>query len=116
MKSARVQTDGLLAETKLGALLQFNVRSSCNYWMCYKEESDSIRQKTYYLCSKYATKGTQLKPHVCFKNWDNPSTAMESSIIVGVFQKSIEVHGLVYNCFIWDGDASVYSSLLVPCA
>ncbi|ODM86741.1 Alkaline nuclease [Orchesella cincta] len=71
----------------------------------------AIRQKTCYLCSKHATKGTQPKPHVCFKNWDNPSTAMESSIIVEGFQKSIEVHGLVYNCFIGDGDA-VHSSLL----
>lgn len=46
--------------------------------------------------------------HVCYKNWDKSSTAIESDIIVEGFCSSIKMHGIKYKYLIADGDSSVY--------
>lgn len=49
------------------------------------------------------------KKHDCKKNWreEDPSTGMESAIIVEGFKESVETHGLIYRYIIQDGDSSV---------
>lgn len=42
--------------------------------------------------------------HVCYKNWDSTSTAMEADIIVDGFWQSIPMHNQIYNNFIGDWD------------
>lgn len=41
-----------------------------------------------------------VKPHVCFKNYDGPSTGMEHQIITEGFCNSLEQHGLIYKYYI----------------
>lgn len=49
--------------------------------------------------------------HVCYKNWDSTSTAMEADIIVDGFRQSIPMHNLIYNKLIGDGDSSVLKKI-----
>lgn len=49
--------------------------------------------------------------HTCFKNYEGPSTGMESTILVEGFQKSQEMHGVKYLQFVGDGDSSVFAQL-----
>jgi len=35
--------------------------------------------------------------HLCYKNWNSPSTAMEADIIVDGFKQSLTMHGLIYS-------------------
>lgn len=50
--------------------------------------------------------------HECFKNRDKPSTAMEVSIILEGFMRSVEMHNLKYVYLIGDGDSSVTKKLI----
>lgn len=65
-------------------------------------------------CQVCATTPSNKEPkeHICFKNYNGPSTGMESTILVEGFKKSIEQHGLIYGRLISDGDASTYSKIL----
>lgn len=49
--------------------------------------------------------------HICYKNWDGTSCAMEPDILVNAFNQSKKIHGLEYRCFIGDGDSSVHKKL-----
>ncbi|OXA47165.1 Alkaline nuclease [Folsomia candida] len=49
--------------------------------------------------------------HICTK-YRKSSQSMEADIIVEGFNKSIEIHGLVYQNVIGDGDSSVYNEIL----
>ena len=49
--------------------------------------------------------------HICFKNWDRTSTAMESDIILEGFKQSIAMHGVKYAYLVGDGDSSVLRTL-----
>uniref|UniRef100_A0A2S2PWB5 Mutator-like transposase domain-containing protein n=1 Tax=Sipha flava TaxID=143950 RepID=A0A2S2PWB5_9HEMI len=37
------------------------------------------------------------KDHICFKNWNLLSTAMEADIIVEGFKRSFEMHNFIYS-------------------
>lgn len=56
--------------------------------------------------------GKDPKDHICYKNWTDSSTAMESDIILEGFRASVDMHGLKYARLIGDGDSSVYNKLL----
>lgn len=71
-----------------------------------------VKNKFCHICSRAEIKNIQPKEHQCYKNFSGPSTAMESSIIVEGFKKSVEMYGLIYNKFIGDGDSSTYKSIL----
>jgi len=51
--------------------------------------------------------------HVCYKNWDSTSTAMESDIILEGFRQSMAMHGLIYHKLIGDGDSSVLKKIIL---
>lgn len=53
------------------------------------------------------------KEHICYKNWDSTSTAMEADIIVEGFKQSISMHNIIYNRLIGDGDSSVLKKLIL---
>jgi hypothetical protein len=46
-------------------------------------------------CSALERAGKEHQQHDCNKNFEGPSTAMESKIIVAGFNCSIEMHGLI---------------------
>lgn len=47
--------------------------------------------------------------HECFINWNKASTSMEADAILEGFSKSVEMHGLKYNCLI--GNLYMYNKL-----
>ena len=51
------------------------------------------------------TQGVSPNQHICFKNWNESSSQMESDIILEGFKQSEEVHGVRYIRFIGDCDA-----------
>ena len=71
-----------------------------------------VRNKYCCICAKAEARGVTASPHNCYKNWSGPSTAMESDIIAEGFAKSMEMHGLIYNKLIADGDSNIYKKIL----
>ena len=53
-----------------------------------------------------------IEEHVCFKNWDESSSAMETDIILEGFKRAERDHGLRYIRFIGAGDSSVFPTLI----
>ncbi|CAI6367305.1 unnamed protein product [Macrosiphum euphorbiae] len=70
-----------------------------------------IRNKYCCICHRSSTLGIESKDHLCFKNWNSPSTAMEADIIVEGFKNSLDMHNLIYNRMIGDGDSNVIKRL-----
>ncbi|KAL4119849.1 hypothetical protein QTP88_012613 [Uroleucon formosanum] len=70
-----------------------------------------IRNKYCCICHRLSTLGIESKDHLCFKNWNSPSTAMEADIIVEGFKNSLDMHNLIYNRIIGDGDSNVIKRL-----
>ena len=65
--------------------------------------------------NKYCSACTRNIPrdkHVCFRNWSESSSEMETDIILEGFLEAERVHGVRYTKFIGDGDSSVHSTLL----
>ena len=65
--------------------------------------------------NKYCTACTQGVPkekHLCYKNWSESSSEMETEIILEGFLAAESTHGVRYTSFIGDGDSSVYPTLL----
>ena len=52
-----------------------------------------------------------IRDHICFKNWNESSSAMETDIILEGFKQAESNHGLRYIKFIGDGDSSVFPTL-----
>ena len=61
------------------------------------------------VCNKYCAgcdTGSPQEQHLCYKNWESSSSAMETSAILKGFQEAEKIHGIRYTCFIRDGDCS----------
>ncbi|XP_050303674.1 uncharacterized protein LOC126741321 [Anthonomus grandis grandis] len=72
-----------------------------------------IRNKYCSFCARATAKKIDPIPeHVCYKNWSNTSTAMESDIIVEGFRKSLEMYNIIFKRLVGDGDSSVYKKLV----
>lgn len=71
-----------------------------------------VKNKVCSTCNFYNKNELPVKQHVCYKNWDKSSSAMESEIIVQGFQQSEKMHGVQYRIFIGDGDSSVHLQVL----
>lgn len=59
-----------------------------------------------------SNKQEQPDNHVCYKNWDESSPAMEADMVVQGFNCSEKMHGLRYGKFVADGDSSVFVSII----
>lgn len=71
-----------------------------------------IKNKYCQICAIAQSNGTDIKDHLCYKNYNGPSTGMESEILVEGFKNSIKEHGLIYGRLISDGDSSTYAKIL----
>jgi len=49
------------------------------------------------VCQRAYKNNTEPKEHMCFKNWNFTSTAMEADIIVDGFKRSLDMHNLIYS-------------------
>ncbi|CAG9132575.1 unnamed protein product [Plutella xylostella] len=56
-----------------------------------------VKNKVCTICSRANKKALDPPDHICFKNFDGPSTAMEAAIITEGFKSSLDDHGLIYN-------------------
>ena len=66
-----------------------------------------VRNKFCTACSR----GISRDKHVCFKNWDQCSSEMETDIILEGFLQAEKMHEVRYTRFVGDGDSSVYPTL-----
>ena len=64
-----------------------------------------VRNKYCHACAR------GIPDHICFKNWTESSSEMETDIILEGFIEAERVHGVRYTKFIGDGDSSVYPTL-----
>ncbi|KAL4717055.1 hypothetical protein ACJJTC_016942 [Scirpophaga incertulas] len=71
-----------------------------------------VKNKYCSICSQAEKAKKVAKKHKCYKNYSEPSTAMESTIILEGFKCSIAMHNLIYGRIISDGDSSTYIQLL----
>jgi len=55
-----------------------------------------VRNKYCCVCNASKKNGNEIN-HLCYKNWNAPSTAMEADIIVDGFKQSLTMHGLIYS-------------------
>lgn len=69
-----------------------------------------VKNKYCHTCKIAESKGIPVKIHKCKKNYDGPSSGMETLIIVEGF-KFIAEKGARINKFIGDGDSSTYKAL-----
>ncbi|CAD6216493.1 GSCOCG00011338001-RA-CDS, partial [Cotesia congregata] len=74
----------------------------------------AVRNKYCSIYARASKLGKEPRFHKCYKNYgrNEPSTAMEASIIVEGFNCSVEMHGLIYACFVGDGDSNVHKTIL----
>ena len=70
-----------------------------------------VRNKYCSTCSLAVGKNRDIPEHVCYKNWNLSSPAMEPDIILELFLEGERVHGLRYMTLVGDGDSSVLHTL-----
>ncbi|KAL4126281.1 hypothetical protein QTP88_010504 [Uroleucon formosanum] len=70
-----------------------------------------VRNKYCCVCQRAYKNNKEPDEHMCFKNWNFPSTAMEANIIVDGFKRSLDMHNLIYSRLIGDGDSSFMNKL-----
>ena len=70
-----------------------------------------VRNKYCSTCSIAKTSGKEIPTHVCFRNWNGSSPAMETDIVVEGFRQAESTHGERYMRLVGDGDSSVLTSI-----
>lgn len=63
------------------------------------------------MCSIAKSTGKVIPTHICYKNWNGSSTAMEADVIVEGFKQAESTHGVRYMRMIGDGDSSVLNQV-----
>ena len=71
-----------------------------------------VRNKYCSVCAHSAKHNTEPPQHDCYRNWDGPSSSMETDILVQGFIEAERKYGLRYTTFTGDGDSSVHVSLI----
>lgn len=71
-----------------------------------------VKNKYCLICSRAKKREVEPKTHVCYKNYEGPSSGMESAIICEGFKESMDMYGIIYGRIIADGDSSTYSKIL----
>lgn len=72
-----------------------------------------VRNKYCSICQKACANNRDPPVHLCYKNWNGTSTAMEADIIVEGFRQSIPMHNIIYHKLIGDGDSSVLKKIML---
>ncbi|KAF4532108.1 hypothetical protein B566_EDAN006202 [Ephemera danica] len=70
-----------------------------------------VRNKYCCICARATNKGQEPDEHLCYKNWDSSSTALESDIVVQGFLISEDLHRLRYGRLVADSDSSTYKRI-----
>lgn len=71
-----------------------------------------VKNKYCCVCARAESKGISPSDHVCYKNYSDSSTSMESLILLEGFKQSISMYGLIYERMVADGDSSTYKKIL----
>lgn len=76
-----------------------------------------VQNKYCSVCAQTAKHKHKSRKHDCYKNWDGPSSSIETEILVQGFSEAEKQYGLRYTLFTGDGDSSVHTNLItrVPC-
>lgn len=72
-----------------------------------------VRNKYCSVCQKSCANNKDAPVHLCYKNWNGTSTAMEADIMVQGFRQSIPMHNITYHKLIGDGDSSVLKKIML---
>ncbi len=70
-----------------------------------------VRNKYCSTCSLALSQGRVSPPHMCYRNWNLSSPAMEPDIILELFLEGERLHGVRYMTLVGDGDSSVLHTL-----
>ena len=70
-----------------------------------------VRNKYCSVCAIAENAGHEVSDHMCYKNWNASSPAMESDILVEGFNQAERTHGVRYMRLVGDGDSSVLSCI-----
>ena len=73
-----------------------------------------IRNKYCSVCAQTNKCNEEPRQHDCYKNWDGPSSSMETDILVRGFKEAETKYGLCYTRFTGDGDSLVHANLVTP--
>ena len=71
-----------------------------------------VRNKYCSVCAHSLKHNTEPQKHDCYKNWDGPSSSMETDILVQGFKEAETKDGLRYTTFTGDADSSVHANLV----
>ena len=71
-----------------------------------------VRNKYCSVCAVAENQGKQPQEHDCYKNWDGPSSSMETDIVLEGFKIAESKYGLRYTKFVRDGNSSVHPTLI----
>lgn len=71
-----------------------------------------VRNKYCSVCTQAEKENTTPQQHNCHKNWDGPSSSMETDIILQGFKEAESKYGVRYTTFIGDGDSSTHPNLI----
>ncbi|KAJ8866904.1 hypothetical protein PR048_032766 [Dryococelus australis] len=81
-------------------VINYNVLSgvACIIGATTKKVSFTSTRNSYCcICDRASSKGESKNNHVCYKNWNKSSTAMQADILVEGFRNSIDMHNLKNN-------------------
>ncbi|KAJ8884156.1 hypothetical protein PR048_016013 [Dryococelus australis] len=85
-------------EQKIILLFRFSCLQACIIDAKTKKVLFASTRNSYCcICDRASSKGESKNSHVCYKNWNKLSAAMEADIIVEGFRNSIDMHNLKYN-------------------
>lgn len=107
----RVITDGSWGKRSYGKF--FSSLSGCAVIIGLRTNKViyfDTRNKYCHICKLAEVKGVTPRQHRCNKNYDGPSTGMESDIIINGFKECDQL-GARFNVLISDGDSNTYKMI-----
>ncbi|CAK1590870.1 unnamed protein product, partial [Parnassius mnemosyne] len=71
-----------------------------------------VKNKYCLICARAEKRQEKPKSHVCYKNYEGPSSGMEATIVCEGFKESTNMYGLIYGNIVADGDSATYAKIL----
>lgn len=110
-----VECDGGYCKRSYGT--QYNAASCCGITVA-EETGKVVRQevmnKNCSLCANATKTGIPIE-HKCYKNFEGPSSNMESEAVVKGFDETLE-HGVKMTSIITDGDSKTFNKIKEECS